>query len=90
MNYLHSHNNHSLMIAPMMGMHKISPPEMLSCMLGMPVFVGWLMHFIIGVVFAFAYTFLCISKHKIANVWLKCAGFGIIVFVFAQIMMDRV
>jgi len=33
------------------------------------------------------YTYLRIFKHKINNVWLKGAVFGIIAFVFAQIMM---
>ncbi|MBT4468717.1 MAG: hypothetical protein HN593_01200 [Lentimicrobiaceae bacterium] len=76
-----------MMVAPMMGMPKMSPPNMLAGMLGMPVFVGWVMHFMIGIIFAFAYTYLCIFKHKISNVWLKGAVFGIIAFVFAQIMM---
>lgn len=76
-----------MMIAPMMGMPKMSPPEMLSGMLGMPVFVGWIMHFMIGIMFAFAYTYLCIFKHKISNVWAKGAVFGVIAFIFAQIMM---
>lgn len=76
-----------MMVAPMMGMPKMSPPNMLSGMLGMPVVVGWIMHFMIGIMFAFAYTYLCIFKHKISNVWLKGAVFGIIAFVFAQIMM---
>lgn len=76
-----------MMVAPMMGMPKMSPPEMLAGMLGLPVFAGWLMHFMIGILFAFAYTYLCIFKWKISNVWLKGAVFGIIAFVFAQIMM---
>ena len=76
-----------MMVAPTMGMPKMSPPKMLSGMLGMPVVVGWIMHFMIGIMFAFAYTYLCIFKHKISNVWLKGAVFGIIAFVFAQIMM---
>lgn len=76
-----------MMIAPMMGMPKMSPPKMLAGILGMPEFVGWLMHFMIGIIFAFVYTYLCIFKHKIKNVWLKGAVFGIIAFVFAQIMM---
>lgn len=76
-----------MMVAPMMGMPKMSPPEMLSGMLGTPVFVGWVMHFMIGIIFAFVYTFLCIFKWKISNVYLKGAVFGIIAFVFAQIMM---
>jgi len=75
------------MIAPMMGMPNMSPPEMLSGMLGVSVFVGWIMHFMIGIMFAFAYTYLGIFKWKISNVYLRGAVFGIIVFVFAQIMM---
>lgn len=76
-----------MMIAPIMGMPKMSPPEMLSEMLGMPDLVGWIMHFIIGIMFAFAYTYLCIFKYKLKNVWVKGTVFGIIAFVFAQIMM---
>ena len=76
-----------MIVAQMMGMPKMSPPEMLSGMLGMPVFVGWIMHFMIGIMFAFVYTFLCIFKWKISNVYLKGAVFGIIAFVVAQIMM---
>jgi hypothetical protein len=76
-----------MMIAPMMGMPKMSPPEMLSGMLCVPVFIGWVMHFMIGIMFAFIYTYLCIFKHKIKNVWIKGAVFGIIAFVVAQIML---
>lgn len=75
------------MIAPMMGMPKMSPPQMLSSMLGVPVIVGWIMHFIIGIMFAFIYTFLCITKWKINNVYLKGVVFGVIAFIVAQIAM---
>ena len=44
-----------MMIAPMMGMPKMSAPHMLSGMLGVPIAVGWIMHFMIGTIFAFAY-----------------------------------
>lgn len=76
-----------MMVAPMMGMPKMSPPAMLASMMGMPILVGWIMHFMIGIMFAFGYTYLCIFKWKIANIWLKGAVYGIVVFVFAQIMM---
>ena len=76
-----------IMVAPMMGMPKMSPPAMLSGMLGMPIFVGWIMHFMIGIIFAVIYTYVVASKLKIENIYLKGAIFGIIVFVFAQIMM---
>lgn len=74
-----------MMIAPMMGMPKMSPPAMLSGMMGMPVFIGWIMHFMIGIIFAFAYTYL--FNVKIANIWIKGSLFGFAAFVFAQIMM---
>jgi len=76
-----------MMVSPMMGMQKMLPPEMLAEMLGIPVLVAWVMHFLIGITFAFAYTYLCILKAKVSNIWLRGAVFGIIAFVFAQIMM---
>ncbi|RPD99149.1 hypothetical protein EGM88_03930 [Aureibaculum marinum] len=54
-----------MMIASLMGMPKMSPPQMLSGTLGMPIFVGWGMHFIIGVLFAFTYTYMCFFKYKL-------------------------
>lgn len=76
-----------MMVLPMIGMPKMSPPNMLSRMLKAPVFVGWIMHFIIGIIFAIGYTYLCFLKHKIKNIWLKGTVFGIVAFIFAQIMM---
>ncbi len=76
-----------IFIAPMMGMPKMSPPNMLAGMMGMPIAVGWVMHFMIGIIFAFAYTYLFAPKVKIGNIFLKGAVFGFVVFIFAQIMM---
>ena len=75
------------MVAPMMGMPKMSPPIMLATMMGMPIVIGWVMHFMIGIVFALAYTYLFAPKVKIGNLFLKGAIFGFVVFIFAQIMM---
>ncbi len=75
-------------VAPMMGMPKMNPAEMLSGMLGAPVIVGWLMHFMIGVIFAFSYTMIFEKLLvKISSPVAKGAVFGIIIFVFAQVMM---
>lgn len=75
-----------MMIASMIGMPKMSPPTMLAGMLGTPVAVGWIMHFVIGIVLAFSYTYI-FSKIKIANVWVRGAVFGVIAFILAQIGM---
>jgi len=75
-----------MMIAPMMGIPKMSPPEMLSMMMGLPIIVGWLMHFMIGIIFAMIYAFLFINLlKKIKNNLLKGAIFGFASFIFAQI-----
>lgn len=75
-------------IAPMMGMPKMNPAEMLSGMLGAPVIVGWVMHFMIGVIFAVSYNYF-IPKQlaKISGLVVQGAVYGIIIFVFAQVMM---
>lgn len=77
-----------MMIAPLMGMPKMSPPAMLSLMMGFPIVVGWMMHFMIGVIFAMAYAFFFINVvKKVSSNILKGAIFGMAAFIFAQIMM---
>ncbi|MDP2208519.1 MAG: hypothetical protein Q8K98_07070 [Bacteroidota bacterium] len=77
-----------MMIAPMLGMPKMNPPAMLSMMMGFPIVVGWMMHFMIGIIFAMAYAFFFLNVlKKISNNILKGAIFGMAVFIFAQIMM---
>ena len=74
-------------LAPMMGLPKMSVPEMLSGMTGFPIVVGWIMHFMIGTIFAFGYSFLFAPFVKIQNIVVKGAVFGFTVFIFAQIAM---
>ena len=77
-----------MFLAPSMGMPEMNPAEMLSGMMGFPVFMGWVAHFMIGVVFALAYVFFLSGLLKSINSKvLKGAIFGFSVFIFAQIMM---
>ena len=77
-----------MFVAPFMGMPKMNPAEMLAGMMGLPVFIGWIMHFMIGVIFALAYIFFLSGfLGKISSKIGKGALFGFIVFVFAQVMM---
>lgn len=77
-----------MFLAPMMGMPKMNPAEMLSGMMGFPIIIGWFMHFMIGVTFALGYV-LFFNKllKKINSKVLKGAIFGFSVFIFAQVMM---
>lgn len=75
-----------MFVAPMMGMPKMNPAEMLSMMMGFPLAIGWMMHFLIGIIFALTYSFVFIKVvKKISNNILKGAIFGLAAFIFAQI-----
>lgn len=69
----------------LLGMPKMSPPDMLAGMMGIPVVVGWLMHFMIGMTFAAGYAYVFDPRVKINNLYLKGVVFGLAAFVFAQI-----
>ncbi len=73
-------------LAPMMGLPKMNPAEMLSGMMGVPLIVGYMMHLMIGVIFAAAYVYLFNPKVHINSKFLKGSLFGFAVFIFAQVM----
>jgi len=77
-----------MMLSAQMGMPKMEPPKMLATTMGTSVALGWVMHFMIGIIFALMYTYLIRDwLRKISAVWAKGAVFGIIAFVIAQIGM---
>lgn len=73
------------MMAPLMGMPKMSPPEMLSQMTGTPLLLGWIMHFMIGIIFAFLYAFT-LKKWGVSSC-VKGIVFGLLAFAIAQVVM---
>ncbi|MEX0812027.1 MAG: DUF6789 family protein [Chitinophagales bacterium] len=78
-----------MFLAAKMGMPKMNPPVMLATTMGFSVAMGWIMHFIIGIIFALAYGYLFLPKvQKIKSKVAKGAIYGVIIFVFAQIMMQ--
>jgi len=77
-----------MMIAPYMGLPKIDVAGMLSGMTQTPLIIGWLMHFMIGIFFAFVYTkYFNRWLHKIDSNILRGMLYGFFVFIFAQIMI---
>ena len=76
-------------MAPMMGIPKMNAAEMLAGMMGVPIIVGWIMHLMIGLMFAAFYVFI-LSKAlgKIKSKLAKGAIFGMAVFIFAQLVMS--
>jgi hypothetical protein len=60
---------------------------MLSGMLGVSPLMGWLMHFMIGIIFAVVYVYLFNPRVHLHSRAGKGLLYGIVVFVFAQVMM---
>ena len=56
-------------------------------MMGVSLMVGYLMHFMIGIIFAAAYVYLFNPKVHIQSKLVKGIVFGFAVFVFAQMML---
>lgn len=74
-----------MVIGGAMGMPKMSPPNMLAGIMGVPVIIGWVLHFMIGIIFAAGYVFLFNNwLRKINPNILRGALYGMIVFVVAQ------
>lgn len=70
----------------MMGI-KMSIPEMISGMLGGNIIIGWIMHFIIGIVLAVNYGAIFYSKIKIQPIWICRAFFGLLPWLMAQTLV---
>lgn len=77
-----------MILSPMLGMPKMNSPQMISTMMEAPLLIGWGVHFIIGITFALAYVlFFMRLISKLSSKILKGLIFGMLVFVFAQIVM---
>ncbi|MEO6556344.1 MAG: DUF6789 family protein [Ferruginibacter sp.] len=77
------------LMAPYMGLPKMNPAEMLSGMMGVSLMVGYLMHCMIGIIFAAVYVYLFNKKVHIGSKLVKGVLFGFAIFVFAQVMMNN-
>jgi len=79
-----------MLIAPFIGFPKMNVGELLGAMLGNQMILGWLMHFIIGSVFALLYALIFNDVLPVINNTFRGALFGIIVFVFSEIIFTLI
>lgn len=54
----------SKLLTPLLGLPYISASSMLAAMLGVRLWVGWLMHFVMGIIFALACAFLFLKLER--------------------------
>ncbi|MGE0635259.1 MAG: DUF6789 family protein [Bacteroidia bacterium] len=76
-----------MFLGPFMGLPEMNAAQMLADMAQLPIEIGWMMHFIIGIIFASGYVFLLNEKLPIGNDFLRAGIYGFIVFIFAQVML---
>ena len=66
---------------------KMDIPAMLSTMFGGNLLMGWIMHFMIGIILAINYSVVFYSNYRINPIWLRGAIFGIIPWLMAQLFV---
>ncbi|WP_339837193.1 DUF6789 family protein [uncultured Maribacter sp.] len=76
-----------MMVAPQMGMPEMAPWKLLSGAMDVSIAIGWIMHFMIGILFALGYGYVFAPNVNIPNIWLKGIAFGIVALIAAQIGM---
>lgn len=74
-----------LWVAPMMGMPRMNPAEMLAGAMGGSALLGWAGHFMIGIVLAVIYAI--VAPALLGPPALRGALYGIAPFLLAQIMV---
>jgi uncharacterized membrane protein YagU involved in acid resistance len=73
-------------MAPMMGMPEMNIPKMLAGTMGLPVAIGWAMHFMIGIVLALIYGKFFSTKLP-GSYLVRGMIFSILPWMLAQIMV---
>lgn len=77
------------LMGPLMGMPKMSAPAMLSGFMGVPAFVGWLAHLMIGSVLALLYVYVFVEKLP-GKPWVKGALYGLAPWFLLQVMVNPI
>ncbi len=75
-----------MLMAPMMGMPEMPIGKMLADFMHLPVFFGWTIHFMIGLIFAFIYSILPGKILPNQNL-IRGILFSTIPFLMAQLMI---
>ena len=75
-----------MLIAPVMGMPDMKIGNMIAGFMGMPVWIGWAMHLMIGIVWAMVYVFLVRDKLSISYA-LRGMLFALLPWVLMQLMV---
>lgn len=73
-------------MAPLMGF-SMDIPKMLGSMFGDSIVIGWIMHFMIGIILAVTYGLIFYNKLSLSNPFVKGAVFAILPWLMAQLIV---
>jgi uncharacterized membrane protein YagU involved in acid resistance len=73
-------------MAPLMGF-EMKIPKMLAGTMGTPIIIGWLAHFMIGIILSFIYAAIFLPATKKTANYKNGAIYGIFPWLLAQIMV---
>lgn len=76
-----------LSLLAMLGLPKLSPPDMMAQMIDMPLFTGWFMHLMIGIMFALTYRVMLYGRLMGLRLPLRGLLLGIAAFIGGQVGM---
>jgi len=76
-----------MFMVPVMGMPKMDVAAMLAGFMGIPVALGWIAHFMIGIVLALTYGFAFARKIP-DTTWTRGAIFSLIPWIMAQVLIN--
>ena len=74
-----------MLIAPFLGLPPMNAGALLGSIVGGNETIGWIQHFVIGIIFAFVYATFFNDWLPVENNILRGTMYGIIVFVFSEI-----
>lgn len=74
------------LIAPKMGLTEMNIPRMLAGTMGLPLIIGWLAHFMIGITLAFLYAGFYYKKLRGTNA-IKGMIFSLMPWLMAQLVV---
>jgi uncharacterized membrane protein YagU involved in acid resistance len=75
-----------MMAGPLMGMPKMEIAKMLAGFMNMPVAMGWVAHFMIGLTLSVGYAILFATNLKLPRV-LRGAVYGLVPWLMAQLIV---
>ncbi len=75
-----------MLVAPYMGMPKMNIGKMLGSMMGNSELLGWIAHFVIGVVLAYIYAALFLKRFN-SKGWLNGLIYSILPWLMAQLIV---